>query len=292
MLINLSMTMATRSTVVGNAIGNHLYKFTATVKTETWTLAQLLSKVDVIKKPHFNRDLAWNITTADIAKRGNTKKRANFEEFLEFLFKTRNSVTAISLGSYIDLNRKIYVAIDGNNRINAVIRFLQAPHYVFGKYYVELFEFIHASIIPEMWKTKMVDAIKNLTYSQLSTFSRLDDVLTDEVLDNIDGQVYRTIERKMIEIQKKLKSPDGQPYDVCVKLIINEFENGTNEEYCAIFRDINKHANTLSQNEFLAAVLCETMVTIVDYPFRCELVSQIVKYNDCTSGLQCPNKRL
>ena len=68
-----------------------------TITNTTWTPAELLERYSKIKKPKFNRDLVWSVKSID----NNTtkKKRANFEEFLQFLFKTRNTVSAISLGA-------------------------------------------------------------------------------------------------------------------------------------------------------------------------------------------------
>jgi hypothetical protein len=45
--------------------------------------------------------------------------------------------------------------------------------------------------------------IQNLSYRALSTFNRLDDIISDEI--EIDRLVMRDIERKIVEIQKKLR---------------------------------------------------------------------------------------
>ena len=87
----------------------------------------------------------------------------------------------------------------------------------------------------------------------------------------------RNIERKIVEIQKTLRFPDNSSYDTHIKLVINEFKNGTNKEYCETFEDINKYSNTLSHNELLAATLFETIITITDQNLKCKIITKINK---------------
>ena len=250
-----------------------------TITNTTWTPAELLERYSKIKKPKFNRDLVWSVKSID----NNTtkKKRANFEEFLQFLFKTRNTVSAISLGSYLHNNEEYYLVIDGNNRINAIVAFFTCPYNVFTLYYKELFDYI--SLIPDdkmnmNIKENCKNIIQKLSYRQLSTFNRLDDIISDEI--EIERLIMRNIERKIVEIQKTLRFPDNSSYDTHIKLVINEFKNGTNKEYCETFEDINKYSNTLSHNELLAATLFETIITIADQNLKCKIITKIKEYYD------------
>ncbi len=248
------------------------------INNTTWTPAELLEKYTKIKKPKFQRDKVWNVNSLDNPSK---KKRASYEEFLLFLFKTRNSVAAISLGSYLNNNEEHHVVIDGNNRINSIICFLISPYKVFTRLYAELFQYID-SITDEKINKNIKDTIKNkiqnLTYRQLSTFSRLDDIISDDI--DIDRHCMRNIERKIIDIQKILRFPDNTPYDTHIKLVINEFKNGTNKEYCDTFEDINKYSNTLSNNELLAATLFDSSVEILDHVLKCKIVTEIKGYYD------------
>ena len=249
-----------------------------TITNTTWTPAELLERYSKIKKPKFNRDLVWNIKSIDNTTK---RKRANFEEFLQFLFKTRNTVSAISLGSYLHNNEEYYLVIDGNNRINAIVAFFTCPYNVFTLYYKELFDYI--SLIPDdkmnmNIKENCKNIIQKLSYRQLSTFNRLDDIISDEI--EIERLIMRNIERKIVEIQKTLRFPDNSSYDTHIKLVINEFKNGTNKEYCETFEDINKYSNTLSHNELLAATLFETIITIADQNLKCKIITKIKEYYD------------
>ena len=249
-----------------------------TITNTTWTPADLLERYSKIKKPKFNRDLVWTIKSTD---NNSKRKRANFEEFLQFLFKTRNTVSAISLGAYLHNNEEYHVVIDGNNRINAIVAFFTCPYNVFTGYYKELFEYIYSIpddkmslAIKEMCK----NVIQKLSYRELSTFNRLDDMISDEI--EIDRRIIRDIEKKIVEIQKKLRFADNSPYDTHIKLVINEFKNGTNREYCETFEDINKYSNTLSNNELLAATLFEVIITIADQDLKYKIITKIKEYYD------------
>jgi hypothetical protein len=248
------------------------------ITNTTWTPAELLERYNKIKKPKFNRDLVWTIKSTDNTSK---RKRANFEEFLQFLFKTRNTVSAISLGAYLYNNEEYHVVIDGNNRINAIVSFFTCPYNVFTSYYRDLFKYID-SILDQKMEGNIKEILKNsiqkLTYRELNTFNRLDDLISEEI--EIDRRIMRDIERKIVEIQKKLRFPDNSPYDTHIKLVINEFKNGTNKEYCDTFEDINKYSNTLSHNELLAATLFQVIITIADQHLKCNIIRKIKKYYD------------
>ena len=248
------------------------------INNTTWTPTELLERYSKIKKPKFNRDLVWTINPIDNNSR---KKRANFEEFMLFLFKSRNTVSAISLGSYLQNNEEYHVVIDGNNRINAIVSFFTCPYNVFAIYYQDLFQYITGVSDEKMGKNikdSCKKAIQGLSYRELSTFNRLDDIISDEF--ELDRLVMRDIERKIVEIQKKLRFPDNSPYDTHIKLVINEFKNGTNKEYCDTFEEINKYSNTLSTNELLAATLFETNITIANQELKCKIIAKIKDYYD------------
>lgn len=251
-----------------------------TTKNEIWSLSELFEKITHIVKPKFNRDKVWIKNPVN----NNKKAKANYEEFLEFLFKIKNSVSPISLGVYFKNNERFYNVIDGNNRINAICDFLNCPYDIFSKkYYIEILDYID-----KLEQDKMEDStkeicknkIKGLTYKELSIFSRLDDIMPDKSIDTIHNNIIRDIEKLLITIQKKLRSSDGLPYDTSIKLIINQFENGTNKEYCEIFEDMNKYSNTLSQNELLAAMLFEGNIIICKEDLKCNIIQKIKEYYD------------
>lgn len=248
-----------------------------TTENTTWTPAELLKRYSKIIKPKFNRDLVWTIKPTYNSK----KKRANFEEFLQFVFEIRNTGNPIYLGTFYQNNQEYYYVIDGNNRINAIVTFFTCPYKVFTDYYNELFDYIDNINDDKMnldIKEKCKNVIKKFSYRELSIFNRLDDIISEEI--EIDRRTMRDIERKIVEIQKKLRFPDDSPYDTNISIFIHIFKNGTNKGYCDIFEKLNKYANILTPNEFLAASLFECIITIVDQNLKCQIINNIKEYYD------------
>ena len=109
------------------------------VKNEQWYVKDLKSKIDngEIKKPKFQRKKKWDI-------KHNPKKNSfpSEEKYIEFLYKTRNSVHPITFGQETKEGKIIFVNIDGNNRINAIFHFLTKPFEIFTNYLNEIFNFI------------------------------------------------------------------------------------------------------------------------------------------------------
>ena len=103
------------------------------IKNEQWYVKDLIKSVDnnIIKKPQYQRKRKWDI----IPKKENNP---NEKSYIEFLFKKKNSVHAITFGLETSDSKKIYYNIDGNNRINAIDHFLKQPFDIFEEYLVDL----------------------------------------------------------------------------------------------------------------------------------------------------------
>lgn len=244
------------------------------IKNDTWTLNTLLKNLKRIKKPKFQRDKKWTIRPS------NKNKKANYEEFLKFLVCNKNSVAAISLGTYYENNQEYYVAIDGNNRINAVIHFLQKPYDLFPYYYDEFFSYIKnidENKLSALSKEKIINNIKNLDYQSISSFRRIDECLDDDIEIN-DRHVNREIEYELIKIQNKFKYSENRLFSNNINLVINIFSNGTIEEYNNLYLDLNKYQGTFSQNELLAAILFTTNVEIQNEKLKNDLIDKIMDY--------------
>ena len=92
------------------------------IKNEQWQARVLQEKIErqEIYKPKYQRKRKWDILP---------KKDSNPSErkYIEFLFDTHNSVHAITFGKDGDRLSNI----DGNNRINAIMHFLNKPFELF-----------------------------------------------------------------------------------------------------------------------------------------------------------------
>ena len=241
-----------------------------TIHNVPWKMAELFANIHRISKPKFQRDQKWTVVPVK-------ENAPNYKEYIQFLLKNRHSVFPISLGTEIHNNREQYIVIDGNNRINAIVHFLTKPYDLFSEYYDPLILLLSAADISPEDKSRYVAHIQGLSYHAISTFRRLDEIFPE---CNLPASMFRKIEDEMVRIQKKMLFPDNTAYDTTIEFNINIFKNGTSEEYCEIFEEINKHANTLSKNEILSAVLFSTIVQIDDPRFRHELLVKIKEYYD------------
>lgn len=241
-----------------------------TIENTSWTLENLLNNRDIINKPKFQRDQKWTIEPKN--------NKPNYKDYIIFLIDNKNSVIPISLGTEIKNNKENYIVIDGNNRINAIIKFLQKPYCIFPEYYNKVIEFINnCKYTDDILKEECKNIITNLNYKKISNFTTLNKILVNFV---IHGDLHKNIENELCKIQEKMRYKEQEPFNINIKLNINIFKNGTYNEYCKIFEDINKHANTLSENELLSAILFNTNITINDTKFKHILVDKIKKFYD------------
>lgn len=240
-----------------------------TVDNAKWSIEKLFNNRHIITKPKFQRDKKW--TPLPKKKESNP----NYKDYIEFLIENKNSVFPISLGTQLDNNEKKYIVIDGNNRINAIISFLDNPYLLFKELYDDLFTILNS--LNGNYKKELKEIIINLDYKKLDNFRRLDDLID---LEDYDQQGLRAIdvsniEKKMSQIQQKLKYSDGSSFLGNIYLNINIFEDGTFSDYCRIFESINKHANSLSENELLSAILYNIYLKIDDPDLQRVLKSSI-----------------
>ena len=84
------------------------------IKNENWTINEFISKITqgIITKPKYQRKKKW----LDRPHKNNNKP--NIKDYIDFLFKIKNSVHAITFGEKIVGGCKVYENIDG--RINLI----------------------------------------------------------------------------------------------------------------------------------------------------------------------------
>ena len=130
------------------------------VENRQWyikTLAAMVSNGE-IDKPKFQRKRKWN----KLPKKDNYPSD---KRYIEFLYATGNSVHAITFGQDGDkLNN-----IDGNNRINAIINYLDQPFSIFEEKMFELKEFIREKINIDV-AIEVENIIKIMRYDELMEF--------------------------------------------------------------------------------------------------------------------------
>jgi hypothetical protein len=241
------------------------------IKNDKWTVGQLLINKKNIIKPKFQRKKWWTIHPVI-----NGKPKPNYKDYIDFLRKTKNTIDPISFGEEIkNINEKpetIYINVDGNNRINAIITFMQTPLIIYPEYLTPLNElldtFIDKKIITILDKETFIKFLNTLDYE---TFSRLKQFKSlyekNHEIKGILNKITNIDERDLIEgaiftIQKVLLIDNKHDFDQTVIINVNIFKKASFEELCMIFQNINKHNHCLSETELLASILIEQYITI------------------------------
>jgi hypothetical protein len=242
------------------------------IKNDKWTVGELLKNKKNIIKPKFQRKKWWTIHPVQ-----NGKAKPNYKDYIDFLYKTKNTIDPISFGAEIKSikgkNETIYINVDGNNRINAIITFLETPLLIYPEYLKPLITLLDKTIetykITEVERDKFIDFIKSLNYhtiTRLTQFKCLyekeDEIklILEKICQKIDD--YNNVDTEFFNIKKELLLDNADNFDQTVIININIFKEATFEELCMIFQSINRHNHCLSETELLASTLVEKYIQI------------------------------
>lgn len=245
------------------------------IKNDQWYVKDLISKINNnnITKPKFQRKRKWDIHP----KKENVP---NEQSYIEFLFKTRNSVHSITFGQ--EINEKIYYSnIDGNNRINAIKHFIDKPFEIFNKCLNDLFDFIESIDLENKDKEFLKQTFQDISYNDIINF-KYNKYFLEDYLDlyNNKLKIYRDeFEIEIEKIQKKIMINGTERFDTNVIINVNLFEGYNTDELCQTFEEINKFNSTLTPTELLACKLFnEDKFVINDNIFKAELEEYIKEY--------------
>lgn len=256
------------------------------IKTETWSVDDLMDNIlnNKIKKPKFQRRKKWE----------NKPKPSkisipipNNKDYIEFLNTNYHSVHAITLA----LSEGKYLNIDGNNRINAISKYMYEPFAIFPELLYELFNILDKNETINNQNIKCF--LKKLTYMDIIQMKTLKKCLNEknknefyeeisEIIDDIDSEIEN--------IQNKLKINKLHTFGSKVKIVVNIFENYSTEKLCKLFEDINSYDSQLTAPELLAANLYNTDDFDIDKSLKEEIENILKKYyNDNSNGevLEC-----
>jgi hypothetical protein len=237
------------------------------IDNTVWTVKCLNDKIPLIIKPKFQRKLRWRKTP------DKNNKNPSYSEYIKFIYKTENSVDAISFGTIIENNETYYVSIDGNNRLNAIISFVNSP--------LDIYQFELEDELFELKKFITQEFYENIDYDTITSFRRISDIEgINKFTDNLTMPQFTDLEKIMIKIQDKLLLNDKKKdkFTDVVKISINLFSGGSYNEYNEIFSSINKHSNELSENDLLASILYSTNITLIKNTINYEILEKIKIY--------------
>ena len=249
------------------------------VKNEQWSIKDFMSDLHngKIIKPRFQRKKKWEVLPGK-------NRNPNEKEYIEFLFKTENSVHPITFGK----TEHVYSNIDGNNRINAIEHFMRAPFEVFPDHLKELDTFINniqnqeeKYKLDKEEKEKLKAIFRELSYNEIISFKYhkyFRNNGNEELYLNKLKQYRDDFEPVIEKTQNKLKLKNDSNFDKVV-INVNIFEEYTTDELCNIFESINKYSTRLTETELLSSSLFNyTNFTINNKVFKTELDQHIKKY--------------
>lgn len=251
-----------------------------TIENKSWTVENLLTNITSIKKPKFQRKKKWLVQPS---KKGN---KANSRDFIDFLRRNQNTVHPISFGEEIKNDKKTFVNIDGNNRINAICDYIKTPFTIYPEYMEELSIHIRNIVdLEEASASQLITFFKELNYTKISGYKKIKHLYECKpeiaaIFSKINMENTNKIDEALERIQKEMLLPSGDSFEKEVKLNINLFQNANYFELCKMFEDINKYSSNLSESELLASTLYNHLVKIDDENLNFEIRKEIKIYYD------------
>tara|TARA_B110000879_G_scaffold61046_2_gene85687 strand:+ start:5943 stop:7811 length:1869 start_codon:yes stop_codon:yes gene_type:complete len=220
-------------------------------KSENWSVEQLVNLINQkrIRNPKCQRRKKWGKQPIP------NSKKSNYHDYIKFLYDTCYSVEAITIAKYIEDKNEIYVNIDGNNRINAIVYFYNHPLDIFRNNFHEL-------RYSGSKHKAFIDMLSNIDYPTFMGIRRMTRYINR--LKNEELSIYwKSLEDDMVEyiedeveiVQSVLKISGGEFFHTNVFMNLVIFNNPSTDQLSQIFSNINMNSNPLSSNDILAATL-------------------------------------
>ena len=242
------------------------------IKNENWYVKNLASKVinGEIYKPKYQRKRKWDL----FPKKENVPSE---KKYIEFLFDTHNSVHAITFGQDGDKLSNI----DGNNRINAIMHFLDEPFVLFPENLNDLIIFLTEKINQEV-ASQVEKIMKEIKYDELMTF-KYNKYFVEKGYRDLYNKFLKQIrddaEPFFDELINSMKINKKDRFDNDVNINVNLFSGYTTEELAEVFGKINQYNSGLTEQEALASRLFNIYnFEVKDKLLECEIKQHVKKY--------------
>jgi hypothetical protein len=260
-------------------------------ETKTITTQTLYDyfKIGQIQKPRIQRKKRW-ITYDE------KSKKTNDVDFINFIVNIRNLVNPIHFAMrYMIKNGMVsgeyYCVIDGNNRINALINFLETPLKTFehlipielktqtkkikksknkeeNEKIIEQNELINNE---NEKKKEIVNFLKNLSYDEINTYKTFEMSCSQKhknfELNNLICTEINNIFNKIIKFKF-----------LSINIPINIFKNISQEKMSFIFQGINKGGEQLTPQEILASMVSNIIYDSNELTYYSGIKKYVDKY--------------
>ena len=245
-------------------------------KSDNWSVEQLINliKEKRIRNPQCQRRKKWCKHPVP------NSKKSNYQEYIKFLYDTCYSVEAITIEKYIENKNEIFVNIDGNNRINAIVYYYYHPLDIFRDNFHEL-------RYSNNEHTIFVDFLSNINYPEFMGIRRMSRYINQSKNEdiiaywkNLDDEMIEYIEDEVELVQSVLKISGGEFFHTNVFMNLVIFNNPTNEQLSQIYSNINMNSNPLTASDILAAtLLCANNFNLdFDPILKTKLLEQLQQY--------------
>ena len=230
-----------------------------------------------IYKPKYQRKRKWDL----YPKKDNVPSE---RRYIEFLYDTHNSVHAITFGQ----NGDKLSNIDGNNRINAIMHYLEEPFVIFPEKLDILTRFVSETINDNI-ANEVENIVKKMKYKDLMDF-RYNKYFIDngyiDLYNNYLKQIRDETEPIFDDLINKMKINNKDKFDTDVKINVNLFSGYTTEELAEVFGKINQYNSTLTEQEALASRLFNIINFSIDNKIlEYEIKDHVKKYyNEIKKG--------
>lgn len=254
------------------------------IVSETWTVKTLMRYIEnqSICKTKFQRKLKWTLKPTN-------SRCANMRDYVIFLFQTKNSLQPLAFGKTIVKCATRLENIDGNNRINAIYRFMIQPFSLFDEY-IEKWESLlneHAIGLATGDREILTKWFLQLSYIQIaskqtfkSVYKKKDAIAVRAVVEKMSVQVIDVLSEFYNTVHEALLLPGGQSFDQGVTVLVNLFEDATVNDLNDLFQSMNKYNGTLAVNDLLASRLFSVVVTVRDATHNIGIRQSIKEYYD------------
>lgn len=240
------------------------------IKNENWYVKTLLSKVKTneIYKPKYQRKRKWELFP-------NSKKEnvPSEKKYIEFLYDTYNSVHAITFG----VDKFKLSNIDGNNRINAIVHFVDEPLSLFPEKLYKLKEFITTNIDKNI-ADEIEQIMIKMSYEELMLF-KYNKYFIEKGLNHLYNthlkKLRDELEPYFDELINSMKINNKDRFDNDVQINVNIFTGYTTEELAEVFGKINQYNSGLTEQEALASRL----FNITNFDIQDKLLEYEIKVN-------------
>lgn len=252
-------------------------------RTESISLHTFLTEiVPSLEKIKYQRKKRW--TTLP-----NGGKVPSTREFIDFLYKHKNTIHTITVGREIINNQEVRWAIDGNNRVNGLVNFTNSPFLVYPEYIEDLETKIATYFTNKTNLNLFLNAVKKLTLEELNDLTSRN---FQRMCENAHPGLYMEIASSQNDIMYHINEKDN-PNSLLVrlrkdntpdfvndiKINVNTFTNYSKAELGRVYEEINKYNSDLTEIQILSARLYDVKnFEIKDTELKAKIDTQLCTF--------------